>query len=107
MPALLVVVADNQRPVADCCVAAGCAATLDARPDAASDVAADAVAFVRKLFADEPRRAVMALAGRVLVDGRGAERVVDAMLPVLDAMLPVLDAMSPVSDASSRPQEQA
>lgn len=85
VPALLVVVADNQRPVADCCVAAGCATLLDATLRAGDDVVADARRFVATLADDPGRRAAMARAGRALVDGRGADRVIDAVLPVLDA----------------------
>ena len=95
VPSLLVVVADNQRPVAACCALAGCAVQIHGQADGqldgqldGADVVAAAVAFVATMRARPERRAAMARAGRALVDGRGAERVIDAILPVLDAVSP-------------------
>lgn len=67
VPAVLVVVADNQRPIAD--ALAGCGAAVVALPD-------DAVEAVVRLAADASARRAMVAAGQSLVDGRGALRVV-------------------------------
>lgn len=77
VPAVLVVVAENQEAVAACASEAG-AARL-ARDDAT------AVQLARALCDDVAARAAMARAGRALVDGRGAERVIDALLDTIDA----------------------
>lgn len=77
VPALLVSVADNQRPNASAMAAHGAALDL-------GDVATlDGEALVEALFAlahETERRRLMAERGRALVDGQGARRVVTAML---------------------------
>jgi spore coat polysaccharide biosynthesis predicted glycosyltransferase SpsG len=70
-PAVTVVLADNQRQAAEGAAAAGAAVLSD--PEQAAEVAAH-------LAGDETRRHALADAARVLVDGRGAERVAGAVL---------------------------
>lgn len=76
VPAVLFVVAENQRGVAAVVVDAGCAVeATDATQAAARTVA---------LLADPSRRTAMAKAGRALVDGRGVYRVLDALLSQIE-----------------------
>jgi UDP-2,4-diacetamido-2,4,6-trideoxy-beta-L-altropyranose hydrolase len=75
VPAVLVVTADNQWPGALLLEKAGCARVAgDGRRalQAAAEIAAD-------LVFDAPRLHAMSLRGRALVDGRGVERIFDAM----------------------------
>lgn len=77
VPTVLVSVADNQVPVARALAEAGVA--LDAGP--VDEGVGDRVAQgLRSLRGDPAKRAVMVTRGRVLVDGRGADRVVTEML---------------------------
>lgn len=76
-PAVLVVLADNQRPGAETLAAAGAARLAEGLDDVASVVVA--------LMADREARAAMSAAGRGLIDGRGAARV----LAAIEAILPV------------------
>lgn len=72
-PALLGVVAENQRGIAAELHAAGAAVDLGWLSDLGPNALA---AQVQGLVDDMPRRAAMASAGRRLVDGHGARRVV-------------------------------
>jgi RimJ/RimL family protein N-acetyltransferase len=76
LPAIVVSVADNQDAVADSLVRHGSAVSLGRAADVDPGVARLVVA---QLAADRSTRAEMAAAGRALVDGRGAQRVVRAM----------------------------
>lgn len=73
VPALTIAVADNQRPIAESLSNAGVARDLGWHEDVDESAVARAVA---ELSGDRAARARMAEAGRRLVDGRGAERVV-------------------------------
>jgi UDP-2,4-diacetamido-2,4,6-trideoxy-beta-L-altropyranose hydrolase len=76
VPTLLLVLADNQRGVAAALARAGAAVDLGWHADASPDRLAQAV---QDLIPDAARRAQMSAAGRALVDGDGAQRVVDAL----------------------------
>ena len=73
VPALVFPVADNQRHIAETLHVLGVAQSLGWHETVKETEVADAVAA---LLADSPRRSAMATAGRSLVDGHGAERVV-------------------------------
>lgn len=75
-PALLLVLAENQAGVAAGIHNFGAAQTLGPAGNLTSADIADAL---RELISDPARRQRMAERGRVLVDGRGVERVMDAM----------------------------
>jgi UDP-2,4-diacetamido-2,4,6-trideoxy-beta-L-altropyranose hydrolase len=76
LPALLIVLADNQQGVADELGKLGIAVHLGH----ASDLTGSAIAAQLQSLADAPAvRREMSQRGRALVDGRGAERVVRAM----------------------------
>jgi UDP-2,4-diacetamido-2,4,6-trideoxy-beta-L-altropyranose hydrolase len=77
VPALVVVLADNQLQVAQAMAHQG--AGIDLGRAAALD-AVRLGATIATLARDQAARHAMAQAGRALVDGRGAERVTDAML---------------------------
>ncbi|MBP7828514.1 MAG: UDP-2,4-diacetamido-2,4,6-trideoxy-beta-L-altropyranose hydrolase [Kiritimatiellae bacterium] len=76
LPSLMVVLADNQRGVAGGLAEEGVGVNLgegtDLRPEAVADQ-------VGALLRDPERRRRMREAGRALVDGRGAARVVDTL----------------------------
>jgi spore coat polysaccharide biosynthesis protein SpsF len=74
VPMLLVQVADNQKVVIDPLVAAGAAVRL--APEAQKDDTALRDALARFLHAGPSALRAMSKAGRQLIDGRGAERVV-------------------------------
>jgi len=76
LPALVVCLADNQRGGSDAVADAGAAVFLGERDEIAPDQMA---AEVFRLVGTQTVRAGMGLAGRKLVDGRGAERVRLAM----------------------------
>ncbi len=77
VPALVVVLADNQVAVAQAVARHG--AGIDMGPSTAIDAARLGVS-IAALARDQTARHEMAHVGRALVDGRGAERVTDAML---------------------------
>lgn len=76
VPAVLVPVADNQRPNARVLAAAGAAVALDGVREMEGDALPRSAAEVL-LSAD--KREAMAAAGRALCDGRGAERALEAL----------------------------
>jgi spore coat polysaccharide biosynthesis predicted glycosyltransferase SpsG/RimJ/RimL family protein N-acetyltransferase len=77
VPTALVAVTENQRTGYARAVAAGIAAGLGSLEDVrAADPSA--VAALRILLEDDARRAALRAAGRSLVDGLGADRVLDA-----------------------------
>ncbi len=76
VPSLLVVAADNQRASARRAAAMGVAVVFDARVAVPIEEIADQAAA---LWRDLPRRAGLAAAARALVDGRGCERICDAI----------------------------
>ena len=73
VPALLVAVADNQRPVGEALERAGAAEYGGWLGDLTPQDIADRV---RALLSSSDRRAALAARGRALVDGRGALRIV-------------------------------
>jgi spore coat polysaccharide biosynthesis predicted glycosyltransferase SpsG len=76
-PAILLAVADDQLPVGPAFAATGAARYLgDGRTIDPAAVAAE----VATLVADGPARAAMASRGPTVVDGRGADRIADALL---------------------------
>jgi UDP-2,4-diacetamido-2,4,6-trideoxy-beta-L-altropyranose hydrolase len=77
VPALVVVLADNQVKVAQAVARHG--AGVDLGRSEAIDVA-QLGAAIAALACDQTARHAMAHAGQALVDGRGSERVTDAML---------------------------
>lgn len=74
VPAVLVAAVDNQRAQAGALEAAGCAMRATAETAAAAAVG---------LLDDSDRLADMARRGRELIDGRGAQRVADAVLALV------------------------
>jgi RimJ/RimL family protein N-acetyltransferase len=76
-PTAIVAVTENQRTGYERAVAAGIAVGLGPL-DAVRAADDDAVAALRGLVADPARRAAVGRAGRALVDGLGADRVLDA-----------------------------
>jgi UDP-2,4-diacetamido-2,4,6-trideoxy-beta-L-altropyranose hydrolase len=83
LPAVLLAVADNQEPIARQVSAAGVAISLGQAEQLTADAIAKAVV---NLSYNRDRRARQARAGRRLVDGRGAERVVAVMRAVEGAL---------------------
>jgi UDP-2,4-diacetamido-2,4,6-trideoxy-beta-L-altropyranose hydrolase len=77
VPMVLIVVADNQRGIADALAGNGAAVNLGwhagLQPDQIGGI-------VRELLADAARRKHMAARARTLVDGEGRDRVIQAML---------------------------
>ncbi len=76
LPAVAIVVADNQRAAAKASEAAGFVVGAD--PDGVR-------ATVAELLVDPTRRGTMRTAGQALFDGRGATRVADAVIEVAGA----------------------
>lgn len=81
VPMALVWAAENQRDSYRRLVAAGLAAGLG-HIDEVRAAPAEAVARLGVLLADQGRRAALAVQGKGLIDGRGRERVADAVLSV-------------------------
>jgi spore coat polysaccharide biosynthesis predicted glycosyltransferase SpsG len=76
-PMILLAVADDQLPVGPAFAATGAARYLgDGRTIDPTTVAAE----VATLVADGPARAAMSSRGPTVVDGRGADRIADAVL---------------------------
>lgn len=72
LPALVVTLADNQRPIAEALAAAGTAVNLGWHAELLPDMVAGAL----ELLLDDPaRQRALSRAGRERVDGRGAARV--------------------------------
>ena len=91
LPSLLVVLADNQAPIATALVDAGAALCLGP----ASSVSAEEFRNrLRGLGASHEDLQKMSMCGRALVDGRGAERVVTAMLERDSVMKPEKSVVS-------------
>ncbi len=80
VPALLVVTADNQRPVSEGFSALGTALTLG---DADDVTQTTVVAAVERLVSDARRRRSMSKSGRAAIDGLGAVRVATALREVI------------------------
>ena len=76
LPAVLVAAAEIQRPIAEELDRRGSAIYVNGPP---SILAGELAREVASLLSDAGRRAAMARAGRVLVDGLGAERVIAAI----------------------------
>jgi len=77
LPAITITLADNQRDIASALSDAGVSVDLGWY----DDVTAEAVeASVTRLIGDQEGRERMGTTGQKLVDGRGASRVVDAMI---------------------------
>ena len=79
LPSLLVVLADNQRAIADALVRAEAAARIGA--DRAVLAAADVAADVGAIAGDPARRRRIAMAAAKIVDGRGVQRVRGVLAP--------------------------
>ena len=84
LPSLLVVLADNQAPIADRLDACGAAINLGWHASLTSGAIAGAVT---QLASAPERRAHLAGQMRALVDGRGATRVLRAMTPTAELSL--------------------
>jgi len=80
LPAVTLIVADNQRPNAVALAQAGAARVLGAA-EAVDE--AEIAAAVAELIADASARSAMSRAAAGLCDGRGAERVAQALLDLL------------------------
>jgi UDP-2,4-diacetamido-2,4,6-trideoxy-beta-L-altropyranose hydrolase len=79
-PMVAVVVADNQATPAAAAATRGFVEVIEGRPDRAGLGCAERVGdTVAALLADDDRRASLGRHGRAAVDGRGAERVADAL----------------------------
>jgi len=76
LPAIVIDVAENQRPIGQELDRRGIAIHLGSGVDITAEKIADQL---KTLLASQGRRAAMSDRGRNLVDGRGAERVVSAM----------------------------
>ena len=77
LPALLIVLADNQEPIASALVDAGAALCLRAAGSLSGE---DVRNRLRGLASSHEAMEKMSTRGRALIDGRGAERAVTAML---------------------------
>jgi UDP-2,4-diacetamido-2,4,6-trideoxy-beta-L-altropyranose hydrolase len=86
-PMLLLPIAENQRPIAEALERHGAAVHLGWHADLAPDRIATAV---RALLDDPDRRRAMAAAGRRLVDGEGAARVLAHLLKTRLHLRPAL-----------------
>lgn len=84
LPAVVLVARGNQKPVAAAVAAAGAATSLGPADPLTAEAVAEALSALGR---DRSRRASQSLAGRRLVDGRGAERVV-AVMEALEGRLP-------------------
>ena len=76
VPTVIIVTADNQRAIAERLDAAGVAESLGWHADVEELEIADACAALR---GNHARRREMSEKGRLLVDGRGAERAADIL----------------------------
>jgi UDP-2,4-diacetamido-2,4,6-trideoxy-beta-L-altropyranose hydrolase len=76
VPTIAVTLAENQRPIAVSLEAAGAAIDAGWNRELTQARLADTLA---RLVPDETRRGEMSRRGRALVDGRGAQRVADAL----------------------------
>ena len=83
LPALAIILADNQRPIVDAVDVAGAAVSLGWHERCSPD---DIASMIRRLSADRTRRAAMSLRGQALVDGEGADRVVRALTATEEAV---------------------
>ncbi len=77
LPALLIVLADNQKPIASALVDAGVALSLGPAGFLSTE---DIRNKLRGLATSHEVLEKMSVRGRALIDGRGPERVVAAML---------------------------
>jgi UDP-2,4-diacetamido-2,4,6-trideoxy-beta-L-altropyranose hydrolase len=80
IPMLVIVTAHNQRGLAEALARAGAAKALGEANSLSPQMIADAIGALAR---DRGRRRQMGLAGRRLVDGRGASRVADAVAGML------------------------
>ncbi len=80
LPSVVLTLAENQRQIADCLVEQGVAVSLGWYRDVSVEAVAEAI---EGLLDDPARRWAMSDAGRVLVDGRGAERLLSEGLQEL------------------------
>ncbi len=81
-PTILVVTAKNQLSGARAMRDVGAACLLDSRPEALADTLPETLA---SLLNDPERRLRMSRRGQQLIDGRGRERVIAALLPAVGA----------------------
>jgi spore coat polysaccharide biosynthesis predicted glycosyltransferase SpsG len=86
MPAVFIAIVANQRPGLNAIAAAGVASTIDASDDPGAIAAVSGL--VDDLLADAALRAAYAARCSELFDGRGAERVADAMEELARERLP-------------------
>jgi UDP-2,4-diacetamido-2,4,6-trideoxy-beta-L-altropyranose hydrolase len=87
-PMLVMPIAGNQQPIAEVLAARGVAVNLGWPANATPAAIATATAA---LLADQPRRQSMAAAGRALIDGHGAARVVVHLKKALISLRPATD----------------
>lgn len=76
LPALTLVIAENQAPIARCLSERGAALSLGVIDGSTSERVAEAVA---RLIGDRRERTTLSRAGRRMIDGRGASRVVELL----------------------------
>lgn len=76
LPCLVMVLAENQRPVAEALAEKGVVVRV---PGDGAATPTDLAALVRRLMEDPFQRRSMAAAGQALVTGDGARRVLAAM----------------------------
>jgi UDP-2,4-diacetamido-2,4,6-trideoxy-beta-L-altropyranose hydrolase len=77
LPAVLMVIADNQALIADGMAKAGAAVNIGWAADVAEKALAEEL---KRLLQDQGRRSAMSAQGRLLVDGQGTSRVLAAMV---------------------------
>lgn len=82
VPTIAVTLAENQRPIAASLETAGTGIDAGWNRELTEAHLAETLA---RLLPDEPRRSEMSRRGRALVDGRGAERVADALEDAIPA----------------------
>lgn len=91
LPSIVLVLADNQRAVAEALEEAGVMVSAGWHAEATAD---DIARRLAALLRDPSRREEMARRGQTLVDGRGAERVVRCMQAMTLSVRPVVEADS-------------
>jgi UDP-2,4-diacetamido-2,4,6-trideoxy-beta-L-altropyranose hydrolase len=94
LPAIVMTIADNQAPGTRALAAQGCIVHLGDAGSAMNHLAAAAA----ELSADKARRDALSACGRLLVDGWGAARIAEQIVPTPASAL----ALRPADDGDSR-----